>query len=133
MPPKTSLMRRASSSPALNKAYSQLAKTRTALASARRRSQGSAGAVEPVLCVAGGAALSGALAAKKPQLGPVDSRLVAGGGLVAAGLFGPKDKKWKVRLILAGAGALAPVVAEGVEGALTKGESDEGEPETDRE
>ena len=119
----TALAKR-STSPAMSRLYSELAKTKGRLRSARARTKGSGGAIEPVAIVSAGSALSGVLVARYPTVGPVDSRLVAGGALVAAGLFLLKKPLWKQRAILAGAGVLSPFVADMAEGFATPASED---------
>ncbi|MCP4244573.1 MAG: hypothetical protein GY772_28865 [bacterium] len=114
-----------STSPAMARMYAELAKTKGRLRATRARTKGSGGAIEPVIFVSLGSAGAGFLIARYPTIGPVDSRLVVGGGLVVLGLFLLKKPVWKQRAILAGAGVLSPFVSDVVEGmSAPKGEEE---------
>ncbi len=94
-------------SPALKKAQASLAKTRSALRTARANSKGSKAPLMSAVCTTGGGFSAGVVQSFVPAIGPVDTRLLAGALFVAAGTTMIKDPKIKTGAICLGGGMLA--------------------------
>ena len=109
-------------SPALKKAQASLAKTRSALRTARDNSKGSKTPLMNAVCTTGGGFSAGVVQSFVPSIGPVDTRLLAGALFVAAGTTMIKDQKMKTGAICLGGGMLAAWASDVAVGLFAGGE-----------
>jgi len=115
----TGPVKRRGPSPLLKKAQARLAATRASLRKARQNSGGKSSALITVAANVAGGAVAGVITAMLPNVGPVDTRLLAGAGLVAAGAFVVKGK-WGGWMMIAGGAVLACYASDVAEGIFTK-------------
>lgn len=107
-------------SPALRRTQAALTRSRKALAAARVRGKGKGGTMfQGATTALGGGAVSGVVMAYMPAVGPVDSRLLVGGALVAAGAWLLPQGKMATGAICAGAGTLACYVSDMIESMIS--------------
>ena len=92
---------------ALTKAKEALAKANTRVRALGKNTAGKGGSVVTVLEVVGGGASAGAIKVYYPEVMGIDTRIIAGGAMLAAGLLAPISPKIAGHIMAVGSGIAA--------------------------